>query len=180
MAESRMVALLRGVNVGGKRRVPMAELREVAAGIGLAAVDTYIQSGNVVFTSSRSTRDVARALESGIAARFGFAVDVVVRTRAEWHRMLSSCPFSTAAADRPNLLHVCIARQKPHPAAAQALAALCSSREAVALVGATLWIDYGGGVARSKLSSGALDRAAGSTVTARNWKTAQQLAALLG
>jgi uncharacterized protein (DUF1697 family) len=175
-----MVALLRGINVGGHRLVPMAELRKIAEDAGLTAVATYIQSGNVVFTTTHSTERVAKSLEAGILARFGFAAEVIVRTKAQWRRALSTCPFAAAAAERPHLLHLCLSRRKPDPAVVKALMSLCSANEKIALVGDALWIDYAAGVARSKLSASVLDRAVGSAVTARNWKTAQQLAVLLG
>lgn len=177
---TRMVALLRGINVGGKRKIPMAELRELAAACQLSEVSTYIQSGNLVFDASLSPEPVAQALEAAIAQRFGFSVEVIVRTAAQWRQIVAACPYPEAAVARPNLLHLGLSRHPPHPEAAELLAPTCAPDEAVALVGDALWLDYAGGVGRSKLTAAKLDKAVGSTVTARNYKTLLQLDALLG
>lgn len=174
-----MVALLRGINVGGNRKVPMAELRALAEQAGLADVATYIQSGNVVFGSTKTPELVATTLEAAIEKKFGFFVDVVVRTQAQWATYAQSCPFAEAAAERPKLLHLALSRKPPARGAAEALQARCSAGETLSLVGDALWVDFAGGVARSKLTPAALDKAVGSTVTARNWTTVQQLAVML-
>lgn len=176
----RMTALLRGINVGGHRPVPMATLREIAEGEGLRDVRTYIQSGNLVFSSTLNAEKVARSLERAIADRFGFHVPVVVRTRAQWALLASSCPFPEAAEARPNLLHACLSQVSPRSEVVEALAAYCKAGEKVVVTDGALWIDYAGGAARSKLTPTVLDRAVGSPVTARNWKTVLQLAAMLG
>ena len=179
MAQTRMVALLRGINVGGHRKVPMAELRALAQQAGLGDVETYIQSGNVVFTSAKAPEAVATTLEAAIEKKFGFFVDVVVRTQAQWAKYAAGSPYPQAAAERPNLLHLALSRKPPVKGAAEALQARCTGGETLTLVGDALWVDFAGGVARSKLTPAALDKALGSTVTARNWKTVQQLAVLL-
>ena len=171
----RMVALLKGINVGGNRKVPMAELREVATACGLAEVSTYIQSGNLVFSASDAAEHVDRALEASIEERFGFKVDVLVRTSEQWRQLLSACPFTSAAEDRPNLLHLCLSKLTPHPDAVSLLSGICAPNEAVALVGDALWVDYAEGVARSKVTLAKLDKAVGSMVTARNFRTVQHL-----
>jgi len=99
----RELALLRGINVGGKHLVPMAALSEVFATLGCAGVQTYIQSGNVVFSPPApglSEEAIALAIE----ARFGFAVPVLVRTRPAIAKVLTANPFASPAAD-PRLLH---------------------------------------------------------------------------
>jgi uncharacterized protein (DUF1697 family) len=179
MPTTRMLALLRGVNVGGHRKVPMAALRELASSSGLTDVATYIQSGNLVFSTTLTPATVETRLSSGIREHFGFPVDLVVRTRAQWDAAVRSCPFSAAAQARPNLLHLVVAGVKPPRGAAEALAGVCRGAEAVKLVGDVLWIDYADGVARSKLTPAVLDRLLGGPATARNWKTATQLAAML-
>uniref|UniRef100_UPI0011789D76 DUF1697 domain-containing protein n=1 Tax=Brachyspira hyodysenteriae TaxID=159 RepID=UPI0011789D76 len=81
---TRWIALLRGVNVGGHRKLPMARLREVVADLGHRDVATYVQSGNVVFTGpDDEPEEVAAGLEDGLARAFGFGVRVVLRTRDE-------------------------------------------------------------------------------------------------
>jgi uncharacterized protein (DUF1697 family) len=179
MPTTRMLALLRGVNVGGHRKVPMAALREVAAAIGLTDVSTYIASGNLVFSSTLKPATVAGRLAAAIHERFGFPVDLVVVTRAQWEAAVAGCPFAAAAAARPNALHLAVCPGKPAKGALAALTPLCQGGEAVAVVGDVLWVDYAAGVARSKLTPVALDRAMGSPVTARNVRTATQLLSML-
>ena len=174
------VALLRGINVGGNKKVPMAELRELAAGLGWQRAETYIQSGNLVFAANGGDAEAEQALEGAIAAHFGFVVPVVVRSVAAWRAYAAASPFPEAASARPNLLHLGLSKRRPQTGAADALAKYATSGEGIEIQGDAVWIDYAGGVARSKLTPAVLDRAIGSSVTMRNWKTVQQLAAMLG
>lgn len=176
----RCVALLRGINVGGKRLLPMAELRAVATALGFGDIATYIQSGNLLFTASSDTEASARAIERGIAAKFGFEVPVVVRPLAEVVADLALCPFPDALGSRPNLLHVGYSGAPFPKTLAQALAPYCQAGERVVVRGAALWIDFVGGVARAKITSAVLDRLVGSPVTLRNAKSMQAIAALAG
>jgi uncharacterized protein (DUF1697 family) len=170
------VALLRGINVGGSKRVPMAALRELAAELGLADVATLIQSGNVVFRGRGGAAELETAIERAIERRFGFAVPVVVRSAAQWRGHAAGHPFGDAA---PAGLHLGVSKLPPRRGAVQALAPYCRAGERVAIARNAIWIDFAGGVARSKLTSAVLDREVGSTVTLRNWRTAQQIAAIV-
>ena len=106
---TRMVALLRGINVGGNRKVPMADLRALVEAGGFGDVASYIQSGNVVFTAAADVAAVTVALEKAIAERFGFAVDVIVRTAEAWRPYAGDGPFPEARRDRPNHTMLCLA-----------------------------------------------------------------------
>jgi len=173
---ARVIVLLRGVNVGGQRAVPMAELRRLAAAAGFAEVETWIQSGNLVLTTTAAAPAVEATLERAIAARFGFAVDVVARTAAAWSRALAGNPFPDAAAERPSHLLLGFPKRPPDRDAAAQLRARATLGERVEVGADVLWLDYAGGVGRSKLTPAVLERAAGSPVTARNWTTALKLA----
>ncbi len=173
------VGLLRGINVGGNKKVPMAELRELATGLGWAAVQTYIQSGNMVFRASGKPAVLAAALEQAIEGQFGFVVPVIVRSGDEWCDYAASSAFSAAASARPNLLHLAASRLPPKGDAAKELQPCCKAGEQVLMRDGALWIDFPNGVARSKLTSAVLDGVVGSTVTMRNWKTVQAIAALV-
>src|SRR3954465_590828 len=99
-----MVALLRGINVGGNRKISMPGLRGVAEEIGLRNVKTYIQSGNLVFDAGRADAPgVTLRLEEAIEKRFGFAVDVIVRSGTKWREYAKGAPFADAVQQRPNL-----------------------------------------------------------------------------
>jgi len=175
----RFLALLRGINVGGNRKVPMAELRELAEELGFEEPSTYIQSGNLVFGARGKVAGLARKLEAGIVERFGFAVEVVVRDAAGWSALLATNPMKAAATKDPAHLLVGVAKGSVPVAAEAALKPYAHGKERVAVAGGALWIHYANGIARSKLAPAVLDRCAGGTVTARNWRTALELQALL-
>jgi uncharacterized protein (DUF1697 family) len=176
----RFVALLRGINVGGNKRVPMSELRILATKLGCADVTTYIQSGNLLFSApAAAAAGIAAQLEGAIVQHFGFSVPVVVRSAMAFTKALRACPFVDAAAERENLLHAGFAVGDLPESAAAELAERAAAGERVAVAGGALWIDYGGGVARSKLTPVVVDRVVGSIVTMRNHKSMAALAAML-
>jgi uncharacterized protein (DUF1697 family) len=157
----------------------MNELRELAIGLRFGNVSTYIQSGNLVFSTTLTAAAAEVALEKAIAARFGFSVDVVVRTARAWLRYAAKSPFADAEEARPNLLLLGLAKRPLKQRATEALRPFTTAGERVEALRDALWIDYGASIGRSKLSPLVLDRAAGSTVTARNWRTVQKLAELV-
>jgi uncharacterized protein (DUF1697 family) len=175
----RMIALLRGVNVGGHRKVPMGLLRRLAEGARLTDVETYIQSGNLVFTFQGAASAAADRLRKAIATEVGFAVDVVVRTAVQWERDVTGNPFSDAAKERPNLLHLALSATPLAAGAAAALCARAGPEERIEQRGEVLWIDFGKGVGKSRLTPAVLDLAAGSPLTLRNWNTVLKLADLV-
>lgn len=177
---TRFLALLRGINVGGNKKVPMAELRTLAEKLGHTAVATYIQSGNLVFTASGSAAKHEAALERALAQHFGFPVETLVREAQAWNAILAANPLGKVAEKDPAHLLLGLAKE---PLRKQVLAELrekAQGAERVEVAGGALWLHYATGVARSKLTPAVLDRCAGSTVTARNWRTAQELARMLG
>lgn len=171
------LALLRGINVGGRNVVPMAGLREVCEGLGWGEVRTYIQSGNVVFRAPGSRKGgggagLESALERGLEERFGLSISVVVRPAAAWARYVEGNPFREASTREPNLVMLCLSKAPPRPDAAEVLRGRAADGERVEVVGDAVWIHVPTGAGRSKLASPAvLDRAVGSAVTARNWRT---------
>jgi len=176
----RMVALLRGVNVAGARKLPMSELRELAIEVGWNEVATYIQSGNLVFESGRTSAKSAEVrLERAIEERFGFAVDVVVRTAREWLTYVSENPFIGAARDRPSLVHLGVSKKPCKRAVVEALAGNGTQGERVKVVGDAIWVDFVESVGRSKLTPALFDKSAGSPVTMRNWRTVLMIEKLL-
>jgi uncharacterized protein (DUF1697 family) len=175
----RMVALLRGINVGGNRKVPMPVLVELATAEGFTEVRHYINSGNLVFSAGGAPAVVEAKLQAAIEKRFGFFVDVVVRTAAQWEAYAKARPFPQSQVDRPHLVQLGLSKRPPLPGAVEALEERATAGERLKLVGDGLWIDYPAGIARTRLTPAAVDKAVGSTVTARNWKTVCALAALL-
>lgn len=183
MTSSRMttfVALLRAVNVGG-RKVEMAALRKVAGKAGFKDVRTYIASGNLVLSGSGAAAAVGAKLEKAIVKEFGIEVPAIVRTAEQWKAYLKvPKAFAAAAAEAPNALLLGLSQDPPSRDAAKTLAARAVNGERIELLGDGLWIHYAGGIARSKLTPASIDKAMGSPTTARNLNTVRKLAELAG
>ena len=173
------VALLRGINVGGHNKVPMARLREVCADLGWQDVRTYIQSGNVVFAATGSRAALEGALESAVRESFGLDIPVVVRDAAGWARVLAGNPFPAESETEPNLVLVGLARKKIASGAVDLVRERATGGERVERVGEAIWFHAANGSAKSKITPAVLDRAAGSPVTTRNWRTLLKIDAMM-
>lgn len=174
------VALLRGINVGGKHRVPMAELRAVFEEIGCADVRTYIQSGNVVYRAPKSLAPrVADAAAEALAKRYDFAVPVVTRSAAEFADIASANPFLDRDAD-PKALHVVFLARRPDAAAVAALDPDRSPPNEFVVRGREIYLFCPNGVARTKLTNDWFDRALATTSTSRNGRTVGKLLEMAG
>ena len=185
------VALLRGINVGGRNKVPMADLREVVTGLGHTGVSTYIQSGNVLFsTADTDSAKLAAALESAIEDRFGIWSSVVVLSRDELAQVLAANPYP----DEPNpkMVHVVFLSAEP-PAdllmrisAAESAVRAKGSRDTVQATGRALFLHTPDGFGTSELAQTvfkiitppARGKKPGLAATARNWATATKLLSL--
>ncbi|HZU95830.1 MAG TPA: DUF1697 domain-containing protein [Planctomycetota bacterium] len=176
---ARLLALLRGINVGGHKRIAMTDLREVALGCGFADVATYIQSGNLVFSAPKNVRAPALLLEKAIEERFGFAVDVIVRTAAEWTTIHAGNPLLAVARREPKLVYLLVSKAPPRREALRLLRERASAGERIEVAGDAIWIHYPEGAGRTRLAPGWIDEVVGSPVTARNWTTVQALHAML-
>ncbi|HZF94530.1 MAG TPA: DUF1697 domain-containing protein [Allosphingosinicella sp.] len=174
----RHVALLRAVNVGG-RKLPMAELRALCGEIGWADVATYIASGNAVFTASGAREGLEAQLEAAISVRFEMDVPTIVRSAEEWRSYAPACPFPDAARDAPNRLLLLLSKRPPVPGADAAIQARAADGERVALAGDALWIHFPEGSGRSKLTPSLIDRLLGSPSTSRNHNTLVKLGEML-
>jgi uncharacterized protein (DUF1697 family) len=171
---ARMIALLRAVNVGG-RKLQMAELRALCAELGWEAVETYIQSGNVVFTANGQPDALESTLEKAIKERFDLDVPVIVRTAAQWAGYAKANPFPEAAEAEPKALQLLVSKRPPHGDAADRLMARAQGGEIVKAAGGALWFHFPEGIARSKLTPALIDKACGSPSTSRNWPTVLKL-----
>ncbi len=169
--------LLRGVNVGGNKSVPMAALRAMVEGMGFAAVRTLLQSGNVVFSGgSVPGEELEGRLEEGSKKTFGFDVACMVRTAEEVQRAVEANPFPEAARDDPGHLLVAFLKAAPGAGAVEALRVAIPGPESVELRGRELYITYPDGVGRSTLTDGLMNRHLAVSRTARNWNTVLKLA----
>ena len=112
------IALLRGINVGGKNKLPMNELRTIFMDAGTKDVRTYIQSGNVVFTASSKVLDnLANTITTGIENRLGLKIPVILRSQAELEKIRNENPYRNRT-NNPKELHVVFLRDEPSPTAA--------------------------------------------------------------
>lgn len=174
-------ALLRGVNVGGRRKVPMADLRAVLEQLGHGDVATHLNSGNAVFVVGEGTgafdpATVSAAIAAGLRERLSLDVDVVVRTSAQIDAVIAANPFGDEAqADPGHVLVVFYADPVRDPA----LDASRYGAERVVWDGAQAYAHYPDGIGRSRLTPDLLDRAAGQPGTGRNWRTVLAVQELL-
>lgn len=168
--EQRYVALLRGVNVGGKNKLPMADLRDIFTAAGCTAAQTYIQSGNVVFEATSSLAERVPAIVTlAIRQRFGYDTAVVVRSSEELRQVAASNPFDTSGD--PRFIHVAFLEDTPSVEAVSRLDPERSPPDAFAVVGNNVYLHYPNGVARSKLTNEYLAAQLRTASTMRNWRT---------
>ncbi|MHB8234580.1 MAG: DUF1697 domain-containing protein [Solirubrobacteraceae bacterium] len=175
----KQIVLLRGINVGGRNRVPMAALREALEQAGLGPARTYLQSGNVVVDSSASPAALARDCERLIAERFELDIAVVVRTRAQLAKVVRDEPFGKTA-DNPKLYQVSFCSAKPDKAALDKVAERAAGGERLEVHGREIYAWFPDGVGRSRLAAQLSTQSLGVTVTARNWSTVLALLELAG
>lgn len=176
----KMIGLLRGINVGGNRKIPMIALCHLAESVGFSDVRHYLNSGNIAFESKLvGTDQASMILENKIEKHFGFHVDVIVRSATQWNKYISSNPFSEAAHSRPKHLHLGISKLPCSKDFPNKLGEYATGDEKIIVVNGVIWIDFAAGVARSKLNPNRIDKAAGSPVTLRNWNTVNKLQEML-
>lgn len=173
------IALVRGINVGGHNRVPMSELRDACAALGWSDVRTYIQSGNIVFHGAGSAAHAEAALEEAIADTFDLHVAVIVRTGAQWAALVERNPMRAASDADPSRVLVALAKQPLREEAEADLRVRAAQGEHIVRAGDALWCRFDDGVGRTRLTPAVFDRAAGSPVTMRNWRTVLKLRELL-
>jgi uncharacterized protein (DUF1697 family) len=171
---ARHVVLLRGINLGGRNRIAMADLREALGEAGFDDVRTYLQSGNVVLSSDGSAEKVAKECERLIADRFGLDIRVVVRTRGELAKVVQRNPLADVADD-PKRYQVSFLSAKPERDAVRKLADVAVSPERLVHLGRELYTWHPDGIGRSKLAAGLTGPGLGVTATVRNWATVTSL-----
>lgn len=177
---NRYVALLRGINVGGKNKLPMAELVALFEAAGCGAVRTYIQSGNVIFEAdpAHAARIPALIVEA-VAVRFGYRVPVVLRSAAELAAVAGDNPFLQAGAD-PARLHVAFLADLPAPARVAGLDGERSPPDAFQVRGREIYLHCPNSMARTRLTNAWFDAQLATVSTVRNWNTVLKLVELAG
>src|SRR5262245_40245317 len=175
------IALLRGVNLAGKRRLSMSDFRDIVTRMGMCDVQTLLQSGNVVFRcAARKPSSLETEMEAAILKKLKLATVVHVRTADEWQDVIAHNPFPDEAKRDPGHLLVSCLREAPSAKSVAELQAAITGSEIVRAHGRQAYIVYPDGVGRSKLTPAMLDRKLGAGGTARNWNTVLKLGALAG
>jgi len=164
------VALLRGINLGSHKRVAMPALRNALTDAGFEQVRTYVQSGNVVLSSTVKPAQLERQLERLIAQRFGFEVDVIVRSAKQLAEVVKRNPLAEVARE-PKRYQVTFLAQPLERERLEELAALATDSERFAAHGRELYAWHPDGVARSKLWAKLGSTGLGVKATSRNWTT---------
>ena len=175
----RHVVLLRGINVGGRRKIAMAELRELLGGLGYGDVRTLLQSGNVVLSSDLPPDRLAAELERQIEDGLGVDPAVIVRSRDELAAVVEHDPLRGVATD-PRRYQVSFLSGEPDRDAAAALVEAVTEPERAVVSGREIYAWHPDGLQRSELAKllAASERRLGVAATARNWNTVTKLLAL--
>lgn len=173
---ARFVALLRGINVGGNHTLPMADLRTHFEEAGATAVQTYIQSGNVVFeAAARQGAKLGQTVAQAIEASTGFSVPIVVRSADAWNALVEGNPFAAEAKKDPKRVHALLFDRMTTKAVRAKFEPDCRLGERFDFLRDAVYVDYPNGSARSKVSVTYSDRVLSCTTTGRNWRTVQAL-----
>jgi uncharacterized protein (DUF1697 family) len=173
------IALLRGINVGGRNLVSMSDLRDLLQDLGFRGVKSLLQSGNLIFHSDRRTGTaLERLLEVESENRLDVSADYFVRTSGEWENVVARNPFPEEAKRDPSHLIVLFLKEAPEMKDVKALQATIRGPEIVRADGKQLYIVYPAGIGDSKLTNAVIEKTLGLRGTGRNWNTVLKLAAL--
>ncbi len=174
-----LIALLRGINMGGHHKLPMDELSSLLTEMGLRDIRTYIQSGNVVFRSeAKNNAALAAKISAAIEAQHGFAPQVLLLDAEELRKAMANNPYPEAEAV-PTSLHLLFLAEVPRHGDLKGLEALKTASERFALKGKVFYLHAPDGVGRSKLAARA-EKLLGVTASGRNWNTVCKLAEMVG
>jgi uncharacterized protein (DUF1697 family) len=175
------IALLRGVNVGGNKKVAMADLKAMVEALGFSDVKTLLQSGNVVFRAGDETEAALEAhLEAETERRLGLKTSYLVRDAAQWRAIIDACPFPNEARAEPSRTLVTVGRTAMPAEAIDAVRAVLLPHEKVEAVERQVYAYFGEGMGQSKAAEALNRKAVKAVATGRNWNTVLKIAALLG
>lgn len=175
---TRRVALLKGVNVGGNRKLPMADLKNLVEDLGFGDVKTLLASGNVVFDAPGAAADLEAKLEAALE-KHGLKTDILIRDHADLAGIVADNPFADAATDHPSHLMVHFHRD-PFPAGLiERIPELYDGPERLHAIGRTLYVDFPRDIGHSKLPQAMAKAKFPKLNTARNWNTVTKLLAML-
>ena len=165
-------AILRGINVSGQKKVNMAELRQLLSNKGLDNLQTYIQSGNIVFTSEIGVEHLEEIVQSCILNHFGFEVPTLIIPASKLDLIITENPLHNIDT---NKLHVTFLTQLPDRQLVDALPFSANSNEEYKIVGDVIYVYCPDGYGRTKINNMFFERKLKSIATTRNWKTCLKL-----
>ncbi|MDP5121254.1 MAG: DUF1697 domain-containing protein [Spirosomaceae bacterium] len=172
------IAILRGINVGGKRKILMADLKALFAEMGFSEIETYIQSGNVFFKAKRQENsELAQSISSKIQQQYEFDVPVIVKTATELQNAFAENPFVDSAEIEQ--LHVTFLSEIPVENKLQEIASLDFSPDQFQIVGENVYLKCVNKYHQTKLSNNFFEKKLGVSATTRNWKTVTKLVELV-
>lgn len=175
------IALLRGINVSGQKKIKMAELRVQLAEIGLVDLSTYIQSGNLIFKfKEKDTAKIARLIEKKIKKDYGFEVPVIVKTKSSFEQILKDNPFIKENTDvEEKALYVSILDALPSNENIDTIEADKYQPDQFVIDEEHIYIYCPNGYGRTKLTNSFFERKLKLKATTRNWRTMNKLVALV-
>ena len=175
------IALLRGVNVGGAKKVAMADLKALIEALGFKDVKTLLQSGNVVFRAGREAEaDLEAHLEVETEKRLGLKTSYLVRDAVQWRSIIEANPFPKEAQAEPSRTFVTVGRTAMPAEALDAVRAVMLPHEKLEAVERQVYAYFGEGMGQSKAAEALNRKAVKAVATGRNWNTVLKIGALLG
>nr|WP_236587746.1 DUF1697 domain-containing protein [Tumebacillus amylolyticus] len=171
------LALLRGINVGGNKKIKMAELKQLLETNGLGRVQTYIQSGNVLFESEEDPLALQTKIETEIKNAFGFSVAVILRTADELKRVIADCPYSPDSLAEGDSIHVTFLGEEPSEKDLEKLSAGANEFDEYQILGREIHIWYRQRILDSKLTNQLQKLKV--PASSRNWNTVTKLAEMM-
>jgi uncharacterized protein (DUF1697 family) len=170
------IAILRGINVSGKRIIKMDALKQLFAELGNENIRTYIQSGNIVFENKKSNaKQLEKLLSAELKKQFGFDVPVLVYDKNEFKSIIDNNPFVHNKLIDPAHLHITFLNEEPKSAAVNKISASEFSPDEFSVIGKAVYLFCPNGYGTTKLTTGFFESKLSTSATTRNWKTTNQL-----
>jgi Uncharacterized protein conserved in bacteria len=174
---SKNIAILRGINVGTGRKVPMADLKKLCESLGLRNVQTYIQSGNLVFELAQPEPISAleTRLQKVVSETFGFEIPVLIRTSEEWTESIAQNPFLKEENADIDRLHLTCLKELPSPELLEEIKTFQYLPDRYEIIGREVFVYCANGYGKTKFTNSFFETKLKTTATTRNWKTVIQL-----
>ncbi|WP_455204835.1 DUF1697 domain-containing protein [Kaarinaea lacus] len=170
------ISMLRGINVSGQKKIKMAELKTLYESAGFSKVTTYIQSGNVVFSSSSTnTSEIKKSIKDQIKTKLGYSVAVILRNANEFRKIINNNPFIGADQIDTSKLHITFLSDKPRKEKIEALEPTGGTSDQFQTMGKEIYLYCPNGYARTKLSNNFFEKKLALIATTRNWNTINKL-----